>query len=170
MAHRIVRKKGDWLPGLFGGLAILAAIALVTGLPDADVRAQMPDVLAGCGVALVVGAALYFLLRAQLVHVVEVQRGEVVLLHRGRRVLSLLAPELTRGTFRELVDAGVARRVATVAWVSVSDRAGRRITVRKALGVHERVPDWPPAPLPPTAAEHLYAGDPTRLHDALARA
>lgn len=167
MELQVVRKKGDWVAGVPGAFAIVGAIGFGVGIVDADMRAMLPELIVGSAVVAVVGGALFFLLRAGLVHTLRVREGCVQLVHRGVVTMEMASPVIAHGVFTELIEAGVARRNTPVAWVSIRD-GECCVVVRKALGIHEGVPNWPrnayAAP-----AEAVYSGDPVRLYRAVSR-
>ncbi len=171
--QRVVGVKGSWRYGVPGAVALISAVAFVTGVFDEAVRTLLGEVLVGTLVSTIVFGALALYLRRGLVHELTVRRGEGVALSvDGASVRVALEPvRYSYGVFVELVVAGKAHRNVPVLWVQISSGAGPVVTIRKGLGIQHAVPrDWPEVHPRIEDPAHVFSGEPLPLERALARA
>jgi len=165
-------RKGRWRSDVPGAVALLAGIALLTGLFQAELRQRLWAVLLGLTGVVALSAWLALQARRSLAHrLVVAQQGSRLSLsleHRGR-ALRLEGPlSVSFGRTSEWVEAAVVARQVPVLWVRVQAPGGA-LTVRRAQGVFDRIPrDWPCQAVPLEAP--LYSSlalDPMRLLEAL---
>lgn len=170
--QQVLRKAGSWRYGVPGAVALISAIAFVTGVLDEGVREQLGEVLIGTLVSMVAFGALAWWARKSLVHRLRLVRGDagaLLELDGPRERASIGSLRYSHGVFWEWIEAGVARRNAPVVWVQIVGPRDERITVRKALGVQHAVPQWPrAAPSGPTS-ERTFSGEPVPLERELSR-
>jgi hypothetical protein len=166
----VVPRRGRWRSAVPGMLAVVCAVALVTGAFDEDVRDQMGGVLLGALGGLIVFGTLYFVGRHSL-------RRPLTLDGMGEAAVLTVAggPELrgplrvAHGWFPERMEAGVVAATVAVLWLFIQDSAGRSFAARKALGAAFGPPDgWPPCACP--AMPNHICFDIETLRDALEKA
>lgn len=167
----LVPREGTFRADLPGALAILCAIAFVTGIFDEDVRETLPTVLWGSLVGTIVFGVLFRYARQTIQHRFVLMRtnDEISVRIEGPSMTEEWGPGWVWhcGVFIENIEAYVAHRDAPVAWVQLRSPNGRTLTIRRALGIHQIVPDWPKASFV-SSAECVFSGDPVALYGALA--
>lgn len=164
-------RTGTLRADLPGALAILCAIAFVTGVFDDDIREMLAPVLLSSFVGVIVFGFLYRRALKRIEHRLVVLRynQEMTVRIDGPRMQEEFGPSFTwqHGVFTEHIDTYVSSRDAPVAWVQIRSNDGRILTIRRALGIHQDVPIWPERPLEPCPDTQIFSGQPVALDDAL---
>lgn len=154
-----------------GAVAILCAIAFVTGIFDADVRETLAPALWLSFAGAIILGLLYRRLLKSMQHRLVVLRheGEITIRIDGQRLQEEFGPGFKwhYGVFTEHIEAYVSSRDAPVAWVQIQSHDGRILTIRRALGIHQEVPTWPDRPFGPCAETRVFSGQPVALFDTL---
>lgn len=169
----VLRRVGSWRYGVPGAIALIGAVAFVTGVFDSGVREMLFDVLIGSLVCAVVFGAIAIYARRSLVHSLRILKGDgLTAVIEGPSVRVELTPlRYAYGVYSELITAGAARRNAPVVWVQMAGAGkGPIVTIRKALGIQHAVPDWPSVAPAFDDDAHVFSGEPQALQRALARA
>lgn len=152
------KREDTMLRALPGALALMAGVALVTGVFDEGVRTQLWPALVGCLVVAIVGGLVHFRIRRRHTRTLRVERGD-----DGWSVkvgaLGLDGDAMRCGVAEEWA----GRRRYLVAWVAFSGPTGT-VIVRQGLGIAHARPEWPGAPVP---AGTCFTGDPVPLHRAV---
>lgn len=168
-------EKGRWPADLAGAVAIIAAVGLVVGLPDRDMREQLAPLLWGCFLVALAAGALYWVARRNLAHrlrvVVDGTGTRIELVERGKARTTLTAPvSVAYGKTEEFVSSGKGGRWVPVLWLLVSGGPlGESVVLKRAQGVLDAVPEsWPEhaRPIGPRAFSSVGL-DPQRLLAAL---
>jgi hypothetical protein len=170
--QQVLIKAGSWRSGVPGAVALISAVAFVTGVFDSGVREMLGEVLIGTLISTVLFGALAWWARKSLVHRLRLLRtdsGAALELDGPRARASLGSLRYAHGVFWEWIEAGVARRRVPVVWVQIEGEGSERITVRKALGVTHAVPEWPRAAPLELSSARTFSGEPVPLERALSR-
>jgi hypothetical protein len=162
-SEKVMPHHGRWKADVPGAFAILAGIAFATGVTSSDIRTNetLGPIVWGSGAAAVLLGVLWATMRARLQWQLDVGDHGVRIIGggRGARTIDLGVPRSVRhGAFKLMLTAGHARRRTPHLWVAVEGADGRVVLFQRAMGVMDRVPDWP-AGTPP-ASKDVFGGVP----------